>query len=94
MDDRCHHCSGYGTVPSPDTGDTHRITCPKCDGAGRPPRTFVIFPDSDMAQMMRVLRSVQAGDALTEVTRDLADTPAPMLDERPMNRKQRRARQR
>ena len=94
MDDRCHHCSGYGTVPSPYTGDTHQITCPKCDGAGRPPRTLASFPDGNVAQMMRVLRAVQAGDALTEVTRDLSDTAVPMLDERPPNRKQRRARRR
>jgi DnaJ-class molecular chaperone len=54
MDNRCPHCSGYGTVPDPRAVHYPRIACPKCEGNGRP--RVVKLPPMMPDEALRVLR--------------------------------------
>ena len=54
MRDVCGHCSGMGSVPDPRFAHYPRITCPKCEGHGRP--RVVKLPPMTQDEALRVLR--------------------------------------
>lgn len=75
MDDRCHYCSGRGTVPAAGTGDMGRDTCPKCNGVGRPSRVVMVGSESLVEALAR-LRRLQ-GDEIRTAVMDTFTIPRP-----------------
>lgn len=92
MDDRCHYCSGRGTIPAAGTGDMGRDTCPKCNGVGRPSSVVMVGSES-LTEALARLRRIQ-GDEIRMAVMDTFAVPVHAANEpRPpaLNRQQKRA---